>query len=233
MNLFNADLPRTALVIDVFIAALAAVGLTILVGAQTYAVVGVPLLTALLTFALLTTAARAGIGPHRKEGDGLTDPLTGLATEAVADHVLAREFAAAQRGRLLTVVLFRLKGLPGYRARHGETATAELLRAAGRTLARHRRRMHLAAPYGPRPGTFLSILSDSDREGAEIYAARARDDLMKSKGGPSHEGVSVGIASFELSMTSPEELIRKATFALEGGPKAGGKIMVVGGRMAG
>jgi GGDEF domain-containing protein len=88
--------------------------------------------------------------------------------------------------------------------------------------------MHVAARHGGREGTFLSILSDSGSEGATIYAARLRRDLLRLQGMPEPEGVSVGIASFDMSMGSPGELVRKAAFALEKGAAAGGKVMVMG-----
>ena len=102
------------------------------------------------------------------------------------------------------------------------------MRVAGRTFARHRRGMHLTARHGGREGTFLTILSGSDREGATIYASRLRRDLMNLKGVPAHGGVSIGIAEFDMSLGSPRELIRKAAFALERGAAVGGKVAVVG-----
>lgn len=231
VNLIDLDLPRSRLVINVAIAALAAVGLTTLTGAnQGQAVVGVPVLTALLTFALLARPAK----PARDAWDDIeqatTDPMTGLTTEEVAREALAREFAAAQRGRPLAVALVRLEGLARYRAQHGGPVADQLVRVAGRTLVRHRRGMHLAAPHGDREGMFLSILSGSDLQGAGVYAARLRADLTQPRALPPLEGVSIGIAAFDMSMESPGELVRRAAYALERGAEAGGKVMLVGQR---
>lgn len=231
MNLIRFDLPRSALFIDASIAALAAVGITILVGAEAHAMVGVPIVTAVLTLALLVAASRAGLGPAGIEAIE-TDGPTRLATEEVADEALDREFGAAQRGRLMTIVLVRIEGLAAYRERHGQATTDRLLRAAGRVFVRHRRRMDLAAHHGVRTGTFLAVLSGADREGADAYVARLRDDLMNLPGLPPHDGVSFGIAPFEPSMRSPADLVRAATEALDPQSEPRGRVRVVARRVA-
>ncbi|MFW5947944.1 MAG: GGDEF domain-containing protein [Gemmatimonadota bacterium] len=230
MKLINVDLPRGALILNVCIAALAAVGITSLIGGRGQAIFAVPVLTVILTLALLLQTREISAWARRVlAGPTVTrDPLTGVATEEVAEEVLAREFAAAQRGRPLAIVLIRLEGLPRYRVEHGQAVADQLLRVTGRTLAQHRRGMHVAARHGGREGTFISILSGSDRDGAAVYAARLRQELLRLKGLPELSGVSVGIAAFDMSMASPRELVRKAAFALERGAAAGGKVMVVG-----
>lgn len=225
MNILNMDLPRYALVLNVGIAGLAAVGLTLLTGSD--ALVGTPLLTALLTLALLATPGKRGHRTRRIDTDATSDPLTGLTSEEIGREALDREFAAAQRGRPLTIALLRLESLPKYRARHGRAVTDQLLRVAGRIIARHRRGMHLTACHNVRDGTFLSVLSGSDRDGAAVYAARLRNDLLRLKGIPPCDGVSIGIASFEMSMASPDDLLGAAAYALEKASEGGGKVMAV------
>lgn len=231
MSTINLDLPRRALILHASIAALAAVGITTLAGADAQAIVGIPVLTALITVALLSVSGERKEAVWREEEEpATTDRMTGLTTEEVARDALAREFAAAQRGRPLTIALIQLEELSKYRARYGDAVADQLVRVAGRTLVRHRRGMHLAAPHGDRPGTFMSILSGVDQEGGAVYAARLRGDLMQLDPLPAHEGVSIGVASFDMSMTTPGELLRRAAFALEKGVQAGGKVMVVGQR---
>lgn len=226
MNLIKVGVPRHVLVVDLVIAGLAGVGFTFLTGGPW---VGIPLLTALFTAALLLVPRiRVAGADATPDVIALRDPDTGLATEEVARESLDREFAAAQRGRPLTLVLLRVEGLAGYGARHGRAVADQLLRVTGRTMSGHLRGMHVASRHSGRPGTFLSILSGSDAEGASVYAARLRRDLMGTKGLPVPDGVSIGIASFDLSMTSPQELMKKATYALEKGAAAGGKVVVVG-----
>ncbi|HUG40707.1 MAG TPA: GGDEF domain-containing protein [Longimicrobiales bacterium] len=226
MNRIKVDLRRRALAINIAVAALAAAGITSLTGAP--AVLAIPVLTALLAYALVVWGREAEVRAGPTGGGAMMDALTGLTTEDIGNEALAREFAAAQRGRPLTVVLLRLEGLPQYRVRHGKGVADQLLRVTGRTLARHCRGMHLTARHGRREGTFLSILSASDRKGAAVYAARLHRDLVQPAGLPEPAGVSIGIASYDRDMASPSELIRKATYAMERGAEAGGKVMVVG-----
>lgn len=223
MNRISLDLSRRALITNIGIAALATVGIISLMAGQS--LVAVPALLA-VSLVIVTREVRSSATPER--GEATRDPLTGLATAAVGVEALAREFAAAQRGRPLSIVLIRLEGLPKYRVRHGKTVASHLLRVTGRILAEHRRGMHLTALHGGREGTFVSILSASDREGASVYAARIRRALMRVEGLPAHEGVSVGVASFDLSMASPTELVRRAEFALAKGGEAGGRVVVMG-----
>lgn len=226
MNLIKIDVPRHVLLVNLSIAALASVGFTFLTGGPW---VGIPLLAVIFTAALVL-APRIRVAGADTAADiiALRDPHTGLTTEAIARETLTREFAAAQRGRPLTLVLLRVEGLTGYGARHGKAVADQLLRVTGRTMSGHLRGMHVASRHSGRPGTFVSILSGSDAEGASVYAARLRRDLMGTKRLPVPDGVSIGIASFDLSMTSPQDLVRKATYALEKGAAAGGKVVVVG-----
>lgn len=226
MNLFNVSLPRHVLLVNVSIAGLAGVGFTFLTSGPW---LGIPLLTGIFTAALVL-APRIQVAGAERTADiiALRDPDTGLATEEIARETLRREFAAAQRGRALTLVLLRVEGLTSYGARHGKAVADQLLKVTGRTMSGHLRGMHVASRHSHHPGTFLSILSGSDAEGASVYAARLRRDLVNLKGLPVPQGVSIGIASFDLSMESPQELVKRVTYALEKGTAAGGKVVVMG-----
>lgn len=217
---------------NVGVAALAAVGLTSLVpasGGRAQAMLVLPVLTLLLAMALLGRTRNTLRRVRQEAASGATtDPHTGAATASVGERVLALEFAAAQRGRPLTIVLTRIERLSRYRAEHGASAADQLLRHAGRTLQRHRRGMHLAARYEGDEAMFLSILSGSDRDGAAVYATRVRREMLRHPGLPEPAGVSVGIASFDMSMASAGELVRQAAFALDKAAAAGGKVVVVG-----
>ena len=142
-------------------------------------------------------------------------------------QALKREFAAAQRGRVLTVVLIRIEGLTAYRRQHGKVVTAQLVRRIGRVLSRNRRGMHVVAEH-TEPGTFISILSGIDRRGAAIYATRMRRGLLQLKGLPSPSGIGVGVAEFDMSMESPDDIVRRAAIGLRRGATTGGRVVVVG-----
>jgi diguanylate cyclase (GGDEF)-like protein len=215
------------------VAALAAVGLMAIMPAS--AVRDRPLFLYMFATVVLMVGLviniRSNVARAKEEGKGEStmDPLTGLATVATGQQVLELEFAAAQRGRPLTIVLIRLENLPNAAGKHGRTVAEHLMRKAGATLQRYRRSMHLTARYGADPTAFITILSGQQREGATVYAKRVRHALRKISGMPRTAAVSVGIACFDLSMESPQQLINQAHFALERGSEAGGKVVVVGG----
>lgn len=157
-----------------------------------------------------------------------TNPETGLATPFAAENVLATEFAAAQRGRPVAVVLIRVEQYPRYVAKHGRAVGKQLQRLVGRSLARARRGMHLTAHHGRDGVTYLSILSSVDVVGASVYAKRVRRDLMNLSGVPRLPGVSIAIVPYDMSMTSPNDLIEQAERALRRAAEAGGRIVAVG-----
>ncbi|HEX7049709.1 MAG TPA: GGDEF domain-containing protein [Longimicrobiales bacterium] len=157
----------------------------------------------------------------------LVDPSTGLPNRRYADLILAREFAAAERGRPLTIVLFE----PGRIAerktvREMEKIRADAVRDIGRALGRHTRRMDLSAWSGGQ--RFLCILSSGDPEGARVFADRIRAEVRATTTGARGLVPSAGIAGFAAGMTSPGDLIRAADYALYQAQRAapGGGIRV-------
>lgn len=137
----------------------------------------------------------------------LTDPLTGLANRRHLEMFLEKEFAAAQRGRALAVVLFDLDRFKEYNDAAGHQAGDEALRAFGRILGTQTRAMNLSARYGG--DEFVAVLADSAREGALIHVSRVAEAVA---GDPKLQGigVSAGIACYSDVMADPEALIRAA-----------------------
>lgn len=148
----------------------------------------------------------------RAEQLSLTDPLTGLPNRRYASLILQSEFAAAQRGRPVAIVMFDLDRFKEYNDRHGHAAGDEALRALARVLAVSTRHMNLSARYGGEE--FLSVLSDCDAEGAVVFAERIRAGLRTARlsGGPLT--VSAGVAVYREGMQSPDELLAAADRAL-------------------
>src|SRR5690606_5750282 len=140
----------------------------------------------------------------------VTDPLTGLANRRQLEHDLAREFAAAGRGRRLILLLFDLDDFKDYNDRYGHLAGDEVLRVFGRVLASETRAMNLAVRYGG--DEFLVLLSDSDLEGARIFADRiaTKFDAAVAELGRGRVTVSVGLAAYQPGMKSAEDLIAVA-----------------------
>jgi len=141
-----------------------------------------------------------------------TDILTGLPNRRHARVFLENEFAAAERGRALSLVLFDLDAFKDYNDRHGHQAGDEALRAFAEILSRQTRKMDLSARFGGEE--FLSILASSDSEGAMIFADRVRSALKDRGLGEKSLTVSGGVASYHPSMRSPDELLAAADHAL-------------------
>lgn len=232
MNQFDLRLPRSTLLLYLTVAGLAAVGTVALLGPGTGSASGAFPVAAITVIVALTLAVRtrAAMDTALDEGgrSSSIDAATGVATAIAGREALEREFAAAQRGRPLTVALIRLEELGPYRVEHGKAVTDQLLRDAGRVLARHRRGMHVVSRYGRDPGTFLAVLSGVDGEGGAVYGTRVRRSLVAIPRLPRPVAINVGVAVFDMSLASPKELLKRAEFALGKGSKDGGKVIVVG-----
>ena len=137
----------------------------------------------------------------------LTDPLTELPNRRHMNIFLEKEFAAAERGRSLCVVLFDLDDFKLYNDTAGHQAGDTVLRRFGRILVEETRAMNLAARFGG--DEFICILSDTDAEGGAAHAGRVlkavkKDEIMHAV------GVTAGMAWYDETTRSPEELIHRA-----------------------
>lgn len=144
----------------------------------------------------------------------MTDPLTGLANRRQLERDLAREFAAARRGRPLLAVIFDLDNFKTYNDRYGHLAGDEVLKIFGKILNIETRAMNQAVRYGG--DEFVVLLSDTPRSGAEIFiervAWRFQEELEAA--GRDEITVSAGIAEFRQEMRRVEELIADADRSL-------------------
>jgi diguanylate cyclase (GGDEF)-like protein len=144
----------------------------------------------------------------------LTDPLTGLANRRQLDKDLAREFAAARRGRRLVCVLFDLDNFKLYNDNYGHLAGDEALRLFARALTTETRAMNLAARYGG--DEFLVLLTDSDLAGADTFIERVRQRFPQpSTVQPRTQlTVAAGVSEYRAEMSSPDEMVAEADLAL-------------------
>lgn len=144
----------------------------------------------------------------------VTDPLTGLANRRQLERDIAREFAAARRGRRLAVVMFDLDGFKEYNDNHGHLAGDDALRAFAAALLAETRADNLAVRYGG--DEFIVLLADSDCDGAEAFIERVTNRFTT----PGADGfrrslmVSAGYAEYQPDMERPEQLIAAADSAL-------------------
>jgi diguanylate cyclase (GGDEF)-like protein len=153
------------------------------------------------------TAGTGRFPAPRVEGRGEEDPK-----ENVADHFVAKEFAAAQQGRDVTLVMFGFDCFEDFAEREGSAAAGEALREFGRVLGKLTRKMNLTARYGWRADSFLSVLSHADAKAANMFVQRVREATAKSD--VAMPGIAAGIAVFQPHLASPEEFVACAVRAL-------------------
>src|SRR5690606_37489133 len=129
----------------------------------------------------------------------------------LAEIFLEKEFAAAQRGRGLVVVLFDLAHFKGYNDVHGHAVGDAAIRSFVSVLRRHTRKMDPCARWGGEE--FIAILSGGHAEGGVIFADLVREAAAGGAGDDPERKllppftVSAGVAQYEPEMTEPAQLV--------------------------
>jgi diguanylate cyclase (GGDEF)-like protein len=144
----------------------------------------------------------------------MTDPLTGLSNRRQLEKDLAREFAAARRGRQLVAVMFDLNGFKRFNDTEGHLMGDEALRRFGAALAAATRAMNMSARYGG--DEFIALLADADPAGTMVFIERVRERFPGPDAEPAFQNLSVaaGFAVYDPSMDSPSDLVAAADQAL-------------------
>lgn len=154
---------------------------------------------------------RSGRGGEQSAmGWPLKDELTDLASGFYADHFVSSEFAAARRGRKVTLVMFGFDGFEHFSATNGASVTDRVLREFGQVLKDLTRQMNISARYGWRADAFLSVLSDADADGAELFVQRVRSAWEDAADTGPRPSISAGIAEFQPGLASPEDFVNSA-----------------------
>jgi diguanylate cyclase (GGDEF)-like protein len=148
----------------------------------------------------------------RAELMALTDELTELPNRRYAHLFLEKEFAAAQRGRPLTVIFFDIDRFKEYNDLYGHAAGDAALVAFGKLLASKTRKMDFSARYGGEE--FITVLSSCGLEGGLGFVERVRTALRSLELPCGPITVSVGVATYSPEMASRAELLAAADAAL-------------------
>lgn len=189
--------------------------------ARESAIFAVGVLALALVYSRLERAAIADAVDRARRSEG-REGENELASGAVAERFLANEFAAAQRGRSLTLVLFGLDDVADFSEAQGISIAGRAIRAFAELLRSQTRRMDLSARYGARHDTFLSILSEADAAVAERFVARVRAAVAEQARALPMPALSVGIVEMAHGIDSPEEFLELAERALADARAAGG-----------
>lgn len=201
-----------------------AAGMAVLSSTQVFLVMGglsTPDWNLLLVVVLVYIAVSFGIGLlaellHRErraaQEMALSDPLTGLANRRHARIFLEANFAAAERGASLAVVIFDIDHFKEFNDTYGHAAGDEVLKTVADLLGGGTRDMDLSARWGGEE--FLTVLSSGDAEGATIFAERFRTTLEEQPTQWGRVTISAGIATHVPGMESPELLVAAADRAL-------------------
>jgi len=153
------------------------------------------------------------------EALAFTDALTGLPNRRHAAAHLDRVFAAAVRGRSLTVVMFDLDHFKRFNDEHGHAVGDVVLATFAELLEKETRRMDLSARFGGEE--FLTILSPCTLEHGVAFAERVRVLLHELEFPWGPVTVSAGVAAYVEGTGSPDLLVAEADRALYRAKKAG------------
>jgi len=153
----------------------------------------------------------------------LLDRLTGLPNRRHLEIALEGEFAGAERGRGLTIVLCDLDRFKLVNDRHGHAAGDHTLKTFAKILQTNTRKENLSARFGGEE--FVTILRDSGADAGVKFAQRVLDQLRDWPLSWGPQTASAGVATYEPGMGSWEFLLGAADRALYQA-KEGGRDMV-------
>jgi diguanylate cyclase (GGDEF)-like protein len=149
---------------------------------------------------------------EKAESAALTDVLTGLPNRRHLAVFLEWAWAAAVRGRPMSVVIFDLDDFKAVNDEHGHAAGDKVIRAFAEVLSNRGRKMDLITRFGGEE--FLSVLVDCELDQALMYADSIRQKMEEVPFDWGPVTVSGGVACMEPGMTSPDVLIAAADRAL-------------------
>ncbi len=167
---------------------------------------------------------------HRERIEALQmayeDPLTGMASRRHLEEFLADQFAAAERGRPLAVVLFDLDAFKAYNDRYGHRAGDDILRQVGEVFRQNTREVNLSGRYGGEE--FLTVLPDEDVDGARAFAERIRVEIERLTDETGETcTVSAGVAEYGEGIPDAQSLVERADEALYRAKAEGGNTVAV------
>ena len=172
-------------------------------------------LVSVLAVALLFVVARLMALSERMANSARTDALTGLANRrAVSEHLTRATARARRTGRPVSVLMIDLDRFKETNDRYGHRAGDRVLRAVANSMREALRGEDIYGRWGG--DEFIVVLPDTDEEEAAGAAERLQEhaetaDLLDI-GLPGGVPMSIGTAT--RTVTTPEDLVQEADFAL-------------------
>lgn len=140
-----------------------------------------------------------------------TDALTGLQNRRAFEQRIRQEFARARRYDLaLSFLMLDVDFFKHFNDLHGHQAGDRMLHRVAQTLQKKSRGQDTLARFGGEE--FVVVLPNTGRDGALVLAERYR--LAIESLGVAEVTVSIGVATLDMTMQSPDELVNAADRAL-------------------
>lgn len=154
-----------------------------------------------------------------------------MPTTAVPDHdtlrfALDELFAAARLHPPMAVAILEIDDLEARRSVGGEAAVARAFEATDAALRADSRATDVVGRWGK--SRFLVLLPGADLRGGHLYGRRVFEALEEQSALP--EGrlrLNAGIAAFEETIETPDELVRRAERAVDAAHELGGGRIVL------
>lgn len=228
-ELERANLIQTAFLATISVAAAVGLWSGLADHAPVTGVIAVPAVWLAFT-ALLLASSRMAVqrGYDAGVAGAQVDSITRLPSSAVARRLLAVEFGAAERGRPLTVVCFRIEDYGQLAATHGPLEVKRLLVGVGTMLRRRTRDMNMSCRYGE-DGTFISVLGGIPATGGLNFAGKVCKDFGALRIASKPVKVSTSVCAYDSTVQSVDELLAKALRALVDAKRKGSIHLVVDG----
>lgn len=148
-----------------------------------------------------------------------TDGLTKVANRRTFEIRLRQEISRAERdGAPLSLLILDIDNFKRLNDTYGHQTGDDVLREVAATLQAHCRNFDIAARYGGEE--FTLMLPGCNAADAVTSAERLRQAIA-ANGSSVPVTVSVGVASYPVHATEPEELVKKADKALYASKEAG------------
>lgn len=139
----------------------------------------------------------------------ITDGLTGLYNHRYLSQQMEVEaMKASRRDHSFSIVMFDIDRFKSYNDTYGHMDGNKVLKKIGKIFADRTRLSDTIGRFGGEE--FCAILTDTDLEGAKIYAERIRLDIEKTEFPNRAITISGGIAVFPTDGDDPHKLIVKA-----------------------